>query len=117
MNASLSLAAKVKWARLLSLLASERDAADPAAPQQVQSAGPAWRQILSPPVPDRPLPGLGSWRQTVRQCLERPDSLRPWEIGFLRDLSNFRRLSVKQRYCLKEIADRVLRHPGGDVVA
>jgi hypothetical protein len=64
------------------------------------------------PSPDRPLPELGTRREMVRQCLERPASLRPWELGFLRDLPNFPRLSVKQRYILKEIADRVLQQVG-----
>jgi hypothetical protein len=108
----LSATSRIKLAKLLALLGSdkngERDAAGLAAQRLVEAAGLTWQQILSPPIPDRPLPELGTWRQTVRQCLDHPGLLRPWESGFLRDLPKFRRLSTKQRYVLKEIADRVL---------
>ena len=116
MNATLPAAGRAKLAKLLGMLGSdhagERDAAAIAAAKLVRSTGLTWQQILSPPPPDRPLPELGTWRETVRQCLARPGSLRPWEVGFLRDLPNFPRLSVKQRYVLKEIADRVLQRDG-----
>ena len=102
-----------KLAKLLGMLGSdhagERDAAALAAHQLVTQAGLSWRQIVSPPAIEKPLPELGTWRATVAECLARPGSLRPWELGFLRDLPQFRRLSVKQRYVLKEIADRVLK--------
>ena len=39
---------------------------------------------------------------------ERSGSLRPWERGFVGDLPNFHRISVKQRYILDQIAERVL---------
>ena len=110
---TLPATSRAKLAKLLALLGSnqagERDAAGLAAHRLVQSAGLSWQQVLSPPIPDRPLPELGTWRQTVRTCLECPDALRPWELGFLTDLPKFPRLSVKQRYCLKTIADRVLQ--------
>ena len=75
----------------------------------VKLRGISWRDVVEPPAIEKSLPELGTWRQTVAQCLEQPGALKPWEIGFLRDLPAFRRLSTKQRYCLKEIADRVLR--------
>ena len=103
-------------AKLLALLGSdhagERDAAGLAAHRFITTRGLTWPEALAPvPAAERRLPELGTWRETVRQCLARPGSLRPWEVGFLRDLPAFRRLSVKQRYVLKEIADRVLGCP------
>jgi hypothetical protein len=86
----------------------ERDAAALPADRIVVQAGLSGRQVIEPPPIERKLPELGTWRQTVRECFARPGSLLPWELGFLRDLPAFRRLSVKQRYCRKEIADRVL---------
>ena len=103
---------RAKLAKLLALLGSdhagERDAAGLAAHRLVVGAGLTWRKVLEPPPIAKPLPELGTWRETVAQCLAKPGSLRAWEVEFLRDLRGFRRLSVKQRYVLKEIADRVL---------
>jgi hypothetical protein len=90
----------------------ERDAAALAAHPLVVPAGLTWRQVIEAPAADKRLPELGTWRATVAACLARPGSLRPWEVGFLGDLPAFRRLSVKQRYVLKEIADRVLAGRG-----
>lgn len=105
-------ALRTKLAKLLGMLGSdhagERDAAALAAHRLVQQAGVTWQQVMKPPPVEKRLPELGTWRQTVRACLECPDALRPWELGFLRDLPKFPRLSVKQRYVLKAIADRVL---------
>jgi hypothetical protein len=113
MTGALPAASRAKLRKLLALLDSdkegERTAAALAAARLVKASGLTWQQILAPKPADHPLPELGTWRETVRDCLARPGSLRPWEIGFLRDLPNFRRLSTKQRYCLKEIADRVLQ--------
>jgi hypothetical protein len=113
MTAALPVATRAKLAKLLGMLGSdhagERDAAGLAAHRLVQQAGVSWRQVLEPPAIEKALPELGTWRATVAECLARPDSLRPWEVGFLRDLPGFRRLSTKQRYTLKEIADRVLQ--------
>lgn len=53
-------------------------------------------------------PLQGSWRTVCAALAERQGSLRPWERGFVADLSRFLRLSSKQRYILNEIADRVL---------
>ena len=103
---------RAKLAKVLALLGSdhagERDAAALAAHRLVTQAGLTWQHVIKPPAIERALPELGTWRQTVAECLAQPGSLRPWEVGFLRDLPGFRRLSVKQRSCLKEIADRVL---------
>jgi hypothetical protein len=111
MNA-LAKADRAKLAKVLGLLDSDREgealAAARAAARLVKQRGIGWAQVLEPPPIEKTLPELGTWRQTVARCLERPGSLRSWEVGFLRDLPGFRRLSGKQRYCLKEIADRVL---------
>ena len=104
--------ARAKLAKALALLGSdhsaERDAAGLAAHRIVTGSGLSWRQVIEPAPVEKKLPELGTWRQTVADCLARPGSLRVWEAGFLRDLPGFRRISVKQRYCLKTIADRVL---------
>jgi hypothetical protein len=121
----LSPADRGHLAKLLGLLGSdhagERDAAALAAHRFVTGRGLTWTEAMaSIAAPERQLPELGTWRETVRQCLARPGSLRPWEAAFLRDLPGFRRLSVKQRYVLKEIAERVLERPaqaGGDRAA
>lgn len=109
---TLPKADRARLVKVLALLDSDREgealAAARAAARLVKLRGITWRQVLEPPAIEKKLPELGTWRQTVAQCLERPGSLRPWELGFLRDLPAFRRLSTKQRYCLKEIAARVL---------
>ena len=105
---------RAKLGKLLGLLGSdhagERDAAGLAAHRLLQRHGLTWEAVVMPPRAREPL--MGIWRATVAACLERPGSLRPWEAGFLRDLSNFRRVSSKQRYILQEIANRVLRSGG-----
>ena len=104
--------ARTRLAKLLGLLGSyhagERDNAAVAAHRLVTQAGVTWRQVVTPPPIEKKLPELGTWRQTCAQLLSQPGSLRKWEVGFLQDLPGFRRLSVKQRYVLKQIADRVL---------
>ncbi len=103
---------RVRLAKLLGLLGSEhageRDAAGLAAHRMVQQRGLRWSDVMEPAPIEKQLPELGTWRQTVAACLGQPGSLRRWEVCFLSDLPAFRRLSTKQRYCLKEIADRVL---------
>ncbi len=112
MTGALPKADRAKLGKLLSLLGSdhagERDAAALAAHRLVVQRGLTWRQVVEPPVVEKVLPMLGTWRATVAKLLERPHQLRPWERSFLTDLPAFRRLSTKQRYVLKEIADRVL---------
>jgi hypothetical protein len=93
--------------------AGERDNAGQAAHRLVTGAGLTWRQVITPPPVEKKLPELATWRQTCATCLARPGSLRAWEVTFLRDLPQFRRLSTKQRYCLKTIADRVLGEDRG----
>ena len=109
---SLAKSDRAKLAKVLALLGSDREgealAAARAAARLVKLRGISWRDVVEPPAIEKALPELGTWRQTVARCMERPGSLRAWEVGFLRDLPAFRRLSTKQRYCLKEIADRVL---------
>jgi hypothetical protein len=113
MAATLSAASRTRLAKLLGMLGSdhagERDSAGLAAHRLVQQSGLTWQQVVSPPPAEHKLPELGTWRTTVRECLEHPGSLRPWERTFLADLPKFQRLSTKQRYCLKTIADRVLQ--------
>jgi hypothetical protein len=99
--------------KILALLGSdqagERAAAATTAHRIVAAKGLTWAAVISPGPAIKQLPERGTWRATARACLAQQGSLRPWETGFLRDLAQFRRLSVKQRYLLKEIADRVLQ--------
>ena len=102
-----------KLAKLLGMLGSdhagERDNAAVAAHRLIRQHNLTWDAVVAPPRPaTKRLPELGTWRATVAACLERRGSLRPWEAGFLRDLPRFQRLSTKQRYIVREIADRVL---------
>jgi hypothetical protein len=111
-SAPISKDERVKLAKLLGMLGSnhsgERDAAGLAAHRFLQQRGLTWPRVLEPPAIEQCLPELGTWRQTCRECLEHPGMLRAWGKSFLADLPGFRRLSVKQRYVLNEIADRVL---------
>jgi hypothetical protein len=109
---ALPATSRAKLAKLLGMLGSdhpgERDNAAVAAHRIVSGAGMTWRQVIEPPPIEKKLPELGTWRATCAACLARPGSLRVWEKTFLRDLPGFRRISTKQRYALKTIADRVL---------
>ena len=109
---ALSSTNRIKVAKLLGMLGSnhagERDAAGLAAHRIVTAAGLSWRQLITPQPVEKDIPLRGKWRQTCADCLAKPGSLKPWEVTFLRELPGFRRLSGKQRYILKEIADRVL---------
>lgn len=110
---ALPATSRAKLAKLLGMLGSnhpgERDAAGLAAHRLVTQAGLTWHQIVTPPPIEKRLPELGTWRVTCAEILKRPGSLRPWEVGFVRALPGFKRLSTKQRYILKEIADRALK--------
>ncbi len=106
-------ACRAKLIKVLPLLSSdkqgERDAAALAAQRILTKAGLCWDDILAAaPLPHRE-PLIGTWRTTCSELLRHQGSLRAWERGFVRDLPNFQRLSTKQRYCLNEIAARVLR--------
>jgi hypothetical protein len=109
---SLSANDRTKLIKFLGLLGSthagERDSAGLAAQRLMRQRGLSWAPVLNPPQGEYKLPELGKWRVTCRRLLEKPQALKPWELGFVRDLPCFGRISVKQRYILKEIADRVL---------
>lgn len=100
MGAVLPKAARAKLAKILA-------SADSDACRFVKQSGLTWQQILNPPPIEKKLPELGTWRGTCATLLEQPGLLRAWERTFLNDLPQFRRLSTKQRYCLKTIVDRV----------
>jgi hypothetical protein len=108
----LAQADRTKLVKLLALLGSdhagERDAAGMAAHRLLKQRGMTWEDALSPRAVERRLPEMGTWRRTVALVLESGRYIRPWEREFLTDLPKFRRLSVKQRYVLSEIAKRVL---------
>ena len=103
---------RTRLVKLLGLLGSdhagERDAAGLAAIRLLKQHGVTWEDALSPRAVERRLPETGTWRRTVSRILESGRYIRPWERAFLTDLPNFRRLSVKQRYVLTEVAKRVL---------
>jgi hypothetical protein len=58
-------------------------------------------------------PMQSTWRTVCERLQQRPGDLRKWEVGFVNDLPKFHRLSTKQRYCLDEIAKRVLGEAAG----
>jgi hypothetical protein len=109
---TLPQADRTRLVKLLALLGSdhagERDAAGLAANRLLKQRGLTWEDALSPRPAERRLPEMGTWRTTCRRLMENPRVLRPWERTFVADLPNFGRISVKQRYILNEIADRVL---------
>jgi hypothetical protein len=104
---------RARLAKVLPLLSSdkqgERDAAALAAHRIMTKAGVSWDNILPTATPPHREPLIGTWRTTCSELLKHQGNLRAWERGFVRDLPNFQRLSTKQRYCLNEIATRVLR--------
>jgi hypothetical protein len=108
-------ASRTKLAKLLGMLGSdhvgERDNAARAAHKLVTDARLTWIDVVQPaPTEHRPpQPSAPPWRQTVRNLLARPGSLRAWERNeFLPSLLGFQKLSPKQRSCLDQIASRVL---------
>ena len=96
-------------AKLLGMLGSahpgERDAAGLAAHHLVRGRDLTWPEILCPPAVEWQ---HSAWRDIVQVCLRNPDDLSSWELSFLRGLSQFPRLSPKQRTCLDRIVDRML---------
>jgi hypothetical protein len=113
-TAPLTSTERKRLADLLGRLGSdhpgERDNAGVMAHRLIKTRGLSWPEIIDPPQPvERSLPEIGTWRSTVAECLSHPGSLRKWEVGFLQSLRSFHSISVKQRYCLKQIADRVLQ--------
>jgi hypothetical protein len=109
---TLAQADRVRLAKLLSMLGSdhagERDNAGLAASRLIRQREITWEQVLDPPPVERRLPEYGTWRTTCTKLMARPRALRPWERTFVADLPKFPRISVKQRYFLNEIAQRVL---------
>jgi hypothetical protein len=100
-----------RLAKMLALLGSdkagEREAAAMAAHRLLQQHQITWSDLLArPPVKREPF--IGTWRTTCAELAARRGDLRPWERKFVEDLPEFPRLSSKQRYVLKSIADRVL---------
>jgi hypothetical protein len=109
---SLMVADRVRLAKLLALLGSdhagERAAAAMAAHRLVEKNGLTWRQVLEPPAIEKKMPEMGTWRSTATACLLKKSALRDAEISFLTALPSYSRISVKQRFWLNQIADRVL---------
>jgi hypothetical protein len=102
-------------ARLSSDYEGERAAAGLLASRLLRDRGLVWADVVMPatPLPSRPAAEHTQyeqpWRQTVRDLLARPGSLRAWEKDeFLQSLLKFQKLSPKQRAVLNQIADRVL---------
>jgi hypothetical protein len=113
MSATLPIADLERLQKLIALLGSdragERDAAIAAGTRLLSRHNMRWCDVLitPPPTPKRE-PLHATWRTTCHRLQERHGSLRPWERKFVGDLPHFSRISTKQRYVLKEIADRVL---------
>jgi hypothetical protein len=105
-------AERAKLGKVLALLDNtsegERDAAIRAATKILERHGLRWSEVLNLQPPPKREPLLATWRTTCHRLQERPGYLRPWERKFVGDLPHFQRISTKQRYVLKEIADRVL---------
>jgi hypothetical protein len=103
---------RARMAKVLPLLGSdkqgERDAAALAAHRILVKAGMTWSEILAVRPIEHREPLMRRWRTTCAELQKRQGDLRPWERGFVADLPRFQRLSTKQRYCLSEIAQRVL---------
>jgi hypothetical protein len=108
----ISLPVREKLAKVLPLLGSdtpgERDAAALAVHRILTKSGLCWDQILAGKPTEHREPFHGTWRSTCVKLQKRNGSLRPGERSFIADLPRFQRISTKQRYVLKEIADRVL---------
>jgi hypothetical protein len=102
---------RAKLIKIMAVLSSdkpgERVAAAEAAHRLVTQRGLTWSAVIER-APVKREPGHGTWRRTCAELIQRPHDLRPWERKFVADLPAFPRISTKQRYILKEIADRVL---------
>ena len=105
----LSNADRNRLTRLLGMLGSDFDGevanAGRLADRLVRERDLTWSEILCPPAVEWQ---HNTWRDIVQACLRHPDDLSSWELSFLRCLSRFPRLTLKQRACLDRIADRVL---------
>jgi hypothetical protein len=103
-----------RLAKLLSLISSTYDgealAAARAADRFVRSLGLTWSDVLDHSgESETNRNSVTPWRQQAGACLAQPGSLRPWEIGFLRNVLTSTKLSAKQRSVIGQIADRVLQ--------
>jgi hypothetical protein len=111
-TAALPAAERDKLGKVLALLDSssdgERDAAICMATKILARHGLRWSEVLNLQPPPKREPLHSTWRTTCHRLQERAGYLRPWEKRFVSDLPHFSRISTKQRYLLKEIADRVL---------
>jgi hypothetical protein len=111
---ALPRADRQRLGKLLGLISSTYDgeslAAARAADRFVRSLGLTWGDVLDPPGEHAANRNhVTPWRQQAGACLAQPGSLRPWEIGFLRNILASTKLSPKQRSVLDQIAGRVLR--------
>jgi len=88
--------------------AGERDAAALAASRFLKTKCLTWADALTPQPIDRRLPERATWRMICARLMENPQALTPWERTFVAGLPKFQCISVKQRYVLNEIAQRVL---------
>jgi hypothetical protein len=88
----------------------ERTAATVQAIKMLDRYAMRWSDVVTQlqAAPPKREPIQSTWRTVCERLQQRPGDLRPWERGFVADLPNFKRISSKQRYCLDEIAKRVL---------
>jgi hypothetical protein len=111
---ALDVSTRLRLTKLLGGLGSDdpakRERAALAAHRLITQTGLSWAKVLRPPPVDRRLPQHGKWRETVAKLLDHPEQSNNIECAFLADLSRFRRISMRQRYWLQTIADRVLGH-------
>jgi hypothetical protein len=112
----LSETARVRLSRLLGMLGSAHDG-EVANDRLVKSEGVTWPDVINPSQqpgnsgwPGRDPVGA-DWRRTAAACLGFPQLLNKWENTFLSGLSQFPRLSKKQRCKLDNIVTR-LRNSG-----
>ncbi len=108
----LASADRPRLAKLLGMLGSdhagERDAAGLAAHRLLQSRGTTWDEVLNPQPVERRLPEHATWRMICTRLMENPQALTRWKRNFVAGLPRFNSISVRQRCCLNEIAQRVL---------
>lgn len=118
----LAAADRTRLAHVLALLGSphqgERDAAALAADRLVRGRGLAWTDVLAPETStsgksrpeasrDHAPPPPPDFDSNLRACRSRPDLLSPWETDFVASLPPQRRVSLRQREKLAQIAAHV----------
>jgi hypothetical protein len=82
----------------------ERAAAEAAIGRLVVTHADAIRRLLGDAEPEADAIG---WRDLAAKCLRRHQEITDWELGFVRNLLDFRRISPKQHARLIEIAARL----------